>query len=159
MSGTNLIELLVALFGLIPPIREAFTGTALRESLTNEPKKLLKLASKFRSNDQKYAKTLRLRAKATEEWTINCLDIWLSFRLPATLVSMIPVLQVICFLGFGGFAIGQYSDPLITASCLMEFTKSCLICLIIPVLLPYLAIALFNLQRKHSINRIISQLR
>ena len=56
MSGTNLIELLVALFGLIPPIREAFTGTALRESLTNEPKKLLKLASKFRSNDQKYAK-------------------------------------------------------------------------------------------------------
>lgn len=163
MSTTSLIELLSALFGLIPAFREIFVGRALRRALINEPQRLLKMTNTIKRDNhkyaEKYAETLRLRAMATEKWNINYLDIWLSFRLPATLVSLIPLVSVICSIGIGASAIGQYSDPMLTASCLFEYTRFCLICLVIPVMLPYLAIVLFDLQRKRSIKQAISQLR
>lgn len=159
MSTTSLIELLSALFGLIPAFREIFIGRALRRALINEPQRLLKMANTFKRDNHKYAETLRLRAMATEKWNIDYLDIWLSFRLPATLVSLIPLVSVICSLGIGASAIGQYSDPMFTASSLIEYTRFCLICLVVPVMLPYLAIVLFDPQRKRSIKRAISQLR
>lgn len=117
------------------------------------------MSNKIKHDNREYTETLRLRAMATEKWNIDYLDIWLSFRLPATLVSLIPLVSVICSLGIGASAIGQYSDPMLTASCLIEYTRFCLICLVVPVMLPYLAIALFDLQRKHSIKQAISQLR
>ena len=156
MSVTHFTELLAALLGLVPAMREVFTGAALRESLADEPKKLLKLASKFRSSNPKYAKVLRLQAKATEVWTINRLDIWLSFRLLAVLVCTIPSVLVLSYFGIGAYSMGRFSNSLVAASCLMDYLKSCLIYLIATVLLPFSAITIFSLQRNHSINKLIN---
>ncbi len=163
MSTTSLIELLSALFRPNPSIPRDICRQSFKKALINEPQRLLKMTNTIKRDNhkyaEKYAETLRLRAMATEKWNIDYLDIWLSFRLPATLVSLIPLVSVICSIGIGASAIGQYSDPMLTASCLFEYTRFCLICLVIPVMLPYLAIVLFDLQRKRSIKQAISQLR